>query len=370
MRSSSVRIFNLGGIPVLLHWTFVALFPVFAWMIADQLQASWTFGAFLYVVLVGLIVAHEMAHVLTAARYGYRTRDILLTPLGGIASMERIPEDPGQEAAIAFAGPALNIGLALAVWAYIVFEPRIVFLVDPYALWTWQDAAENGTAFTQFVVWFFKVNAMIVVFNLLPVFPMDGGRLLRAALAATGRSYATATSQAVAVSRVFLVGFVLLGFVAPILWFIAFILWSAGSNEERSVRVRHGLAHLRAGHLLPQEPVGVEPDTPLGDLVPALAEGVQRHFPVLDRRRLVGIVGGADLAAVLSREGGPDQPASAAMRPALTVDARDSLADVTRRLEERRVTVAVILEDGEVAGLVTTDMLGALADRLGPGADA
>lgn len=370
MQSFNLQIMRIRGIPIILHWTFLAVFLLFSWSLASALQAPWPFGILLYGVLIILVVAHEMAHVLTAARYGYRTRDILLTPLGGLASMERIPEDPRQEAAIAFAGPALNIGLALASWIYIVLEPNVVFLVDPYSFWSIDDVIQNETMFQQGVVWFFKINLALAAFNLLPVFPMDGGRLLRAGLAASGRPYAEATSAAVAVSRVFLVGFALLGFYAPMLWLIAFVLWSAGTNEERSVRTRHGLRHLRAAHLLPQEPLGVEPATRLGELIPALAEGGQRHFPVLDRGRLVGIVGGAELAAALAREGGPDLPATAAMRPAFTVDARDSLADINQRLEERRTPVAVILDDGEIAGLVTAEMLATLADRLGPGADA
>ncbi len=369
MRSFTLHIFTIRGIPILLHWSFLAVFLLFSWTLAEALDAPLAFGILLYGLLFAIVAAHELAHALTAARYGYRTRDIMLLPVGGVASLQRIPEDPRQEAAIAFAGPALNLVLAAASFAYIYFS-ETMFYVNPWEFWSVSDILGNDTRFTQTVVWFFKINEALALFNLLPVFPSDGGRLLRAALVGSGRTYPDATATALAVSRVFLLGFVLLGFFSPLLWVVAFVLWSAGAAEARSVRTRHGLRHLRAGHLLPQQMVAVEPGTPLGDLVPTLAAGGQRSFPVLARGALVGIVGERELAGALSRDGGADLPASAVMRPVLTVNALDALAEVNRRLEEHQAPVAVIMDDGEVAGLVTADLLAALADRLGPDVDA
>lgn len=366
------RIATIRRVPIRLHWTFVAFVgAILAADVAAEGVGALPWGLAQFGIIFSTVVLHELAHAVVAQRYGVRVRGITLLPIGGQAMLDRIPESPRQEAAITIAGPALNIVLAAATFAFIYYLPGVEFMVNPFAPFATGDVLANPTLFTRSTVLFFKVNEVLALFNLLPAFPMDGGRLLRAALVASGRSYVAATAQAVAVSRVCLAGFVLWGLVGGhvLLLVIAAFMYFAGRAEEVAVRSRHTLKHLVAGHLLPQEPVAVEPETELGDLVPWLVDGAPRHFPVVARGRVVGLLGHDDLVRGLGREGGAVTTAGAAMRPAVITDPAEPLADIARRLEERGAPAACIVERGRLAGLVSREMLGTLARQLDPAAD-
>lgn len=352
----SMLVARVFGIPLRLHFTLLVVFPLFVWALATQFGQTLTWGAAFYLALFACVTLHELAHCKVAQWYGVRVREIVLLPFGGIASLERIPEEPRKEAAIAIAGPAFNILLAIALYAFMVWVPHIMFidpLSDPRAVF------DNPTPFTQFVASAFLANVMLVVFNLLPAFPTDGGRLLRALLVALRTPYLKATAAAVVVSKLFLGLFVILAFVVPNYWLllIAAVLYIGATGEERAVRTREGLKQLRAGHLLPQRPVGITPDTSLGQVVPLLLADSQLHFPVLERGRLLGVLSHQDLTRAIKREGGSDIPAAAVMRPPVVVSPADSLADIQRHMEERGVSVACILRHGRFAGLVSQDGL-------------
>lgn len=209
------RSYTLGkvaGIDLRVHPTFLLLIPLL--LLSDGPQ-----GLLLGAMLVTIVVLHELGHALAARRVGIPTRDILLTPIGGIASLSRMPSRPQDEIFVTVAGPAVNVVLAsLGYFALLLAGP----VLPPLA----QDL----------LVWFVLENVVLAVFNLIPAFPMDGGRLLRAFLTLRSGDHARATRTAAKVGRVMAVLLGILGFFYnPMLIAIAVFVYFAGAAEEASV---------------------------------------------------------------------------------------------------------------------------------------
>ena len=165
----SWRIGRIAGIDVYVHPTFLLLLAWVAWSHYSEhgSVAEAFYGVVFIIALFGIVVLHELGHALTARRYGIRTRDITLLPIGGVARLERIPEVPSQELAVALAGPAVNVVLAVAIYAGLAVMGGLSSL---------NDVLKGGGGFWQQLFW---VNVSLVVFNMVPAFPMDGGRVLR-----------------------------------------------------------------------------------------------------------------------------------------------------------------------------------------------
>lgn len=214
---------SLFGVRIRIHATFTLLL---AWIVASNTMSGEGTAATIRAVvmtlsLFAIVVMHEFGHVLAARRYGIVTRDIMLLPIGGVASMERLPDDPRQEFVVAIAGPAVNVALALgfAALAFALDRPLAAAGVLEHADWVGQ---------------LFWANVVLAVFNLIPAFPMDGGRALRALLA--GRVGArAATTLAVRLGRVVAVAMGVLGVLYnPMLLLIAVFVWFAGAAEARA----------------------------------------------------------------------------------------------------------------------------------------
>lgn len=221
----SLKLGKLFGIDLYLHGTFWLL-PLF--VLFDSLGGGTGYVAFrlLFVFAVfGCVALHELGHALAAAAYGIRTRDITLYPVGGVASLERMPEKPLQEVAVALAGPAVNVAIAFGLLLGMSFSGMPL---------PWQGAGDVAEMFVQQVL---VANVFLALFNLLPAFPMDGGRVLRALLA-TGMTRLRATQAAVTVSTVVAVGLL----VAGIAWTsfnliaIAAVVWFLGQAELAAIR--------------------------------------------------------------------------------------------------------------------------------------
>ena len=231
----SWRIGRIAGIDVFVHPTFLLLL---VWVVVtnylahdDVMEACR--GLIFILALFGVVVLHELGHALTARRYGIRTRDITLLPIGGMARLERIPEDPWQELVVALAGPAVNV-----VIAGVLF----VGLQLGHGLAPMEEAMRGGGGFLQQMFW---VNVSLVVFNLLPAFPMDGGRVLRALLAMR-LDYVQATQTAAVIGQGVAIIFGFLGLSFNIfLIFIAIFVWVAGAQEAGLVQLKSALGESR-----------------------------------------------------------------------------------------------------------------------------
>ena len=223
----SIRLGRVFGIPVNLHLTFLLLLGLIG---ANQIVQTGTlsaaFGAVGFIVAIFTCVAlHEFGHALAARRFGIRTRDVTLLPFGGLARLERMPRDPVQELWIALAGPAVNVAIAGILGFALVMTGAGQLMLGTPSLF-------GGTFFARLLV----VNVILALFNLLPAFPMDGGRVLRALLAMRF-SYVRATGIAATVGKGMALLFGLLGlFGNPMLIFIAVFVWFGGSAELAMAR--------------------------------------------------------------------------------------------------------------------------------------
>lgn len=221
----SFHLGRLAGIPLRVHYTFLLLL---AWIVFRAFGAGASpLGAMLDTAFVlavfGSVVLHELGHALTARRFGVRTRDIMLLPIGGVASLEHMPRSSREELWIAIAGPLVNLAIAAATFLLLSLFGGVL-------------GGEVGALAQSFLSSLMWANLGLAIFNLIPAFPMDGGRVLRAMLARR-RGYLRATLTAAGIGRVFAIGFGILGlFTNPMLLLVAVFLWAVGRREAAAAR--------------------------------------------------------------------------------------------------------------------------------------
>jgi Zn-dependent protease/CBS domain-containing protein len=345
---------RLGGVDVRVHATF---FLLLGWVLLSGvvsghgLAATVASAAFVLVVF-GVVVLHELGHATMARRFGIATRDITLLPIGGVARLERLPSDPKQELWIALAGPAVNVVLAgmiaLALLVLRVPELRVDWLRDVLGQLLW-------------------LNVLMAGFNLLPAFPLDGGRVLRALLERrTSRVHAT--DLAARLGRWLAFALALFGMVAsPMLVLVAAFVWIGGAAEAARVHVDAALFETRVGDAMVSRFETLSPHAPVAIGVEKVIRTQQRVFPVVDGRRLLGLVGAA---ALLQRaaSGGADDPVATLYRPtADKVGPNDLLRGCFDRLEAVEDGVLPVLEHDELVGILSLDnvlQLAQLRDRV------
>src|ERR1700680_2427030 len=229
----SVNIGSIAGTQVRMHVTFL-MFLIWIWIasyMSGGAEAAWS-GLLFMVLLFLCVLAHEFGHIFTARAFGVATPDVTLLPIGGVARLERIPEEPREEFLIAIAGPAVNVVIALALVALAGAH------LDPGTLGSVDNARIS------MVDRLAIVNLFLAVFNMIPAFPMDGGRVLRALLATRmGYTRATETAAVIGQFAAYLLGFIGL-FFNPLLIFIAVFVYLAASSEAHMVALRavaHGM---------------------------------------------------------------------------------------------------------------------------------
>jgi Zn-dependent protease len=344
----SWKLGEIAGIGVYVHATFLMLigWVALSHFVVEHSAAAAAAGVLFILALFGCVVLHELGHALTARRYGVRTRDITLYPIGGVARLERIPEQPRQELLVALAGPAVNLAIATALWLLLASVGGFV----PFA--------ELDVAKGPFLERLLLVNLFLAGFNLVPAFPMDGGRVLRALLA-TRLSYVRATEVAASVGQVmaFLFGFVGL-FTNPFLVFIALFVWLGASGEAAMAQMRSAFSGLPVSRAMLTEFAALAPGDPLSRAVELTLAGSQSEFPVVEDGRPVGVLRQGDLLAGLSKRG-PEAPVAEFMRRGVeVVDPHEMLDDVFARFQGQETRTLPVVRAGRVVGLLTPENLG------------
>ncbi|EPX78138.1 site-2 protease family protein [Salipiger mucosus] len=342
----SFSIGRLFGSDLRVHATF---FLLLAWVGAGAWAAGGPQAALQNVAFVlalfACVVAHEFGHALMARRYGIKTPDITLLPIGGLARLERMPEKPAQEIAVALAGPAVNI----VIWA---------LLLGFGASTAVEDLADIGTTPGAFLGQLAAVNLFLALFNLLPAFPMDGGRVLRAALA-TRMSRVRATQAAATAGQVmaFLLGFWGLTSGNLVLLLIALFVFFAGTAESRDVANR-AIAHdLAARDAMITSFESLRPEDTLQVAAQTLIRTTQHEFPVLDPEgRLAGFLTRAGLFHAMAEERGA-QPVAEVMEEVPQYPLTTPLETVLDALAQAPA-VAVTDRQGRVLGYVTRENVG------------
>ena len=346
--SWSWRLGKIAGIPVNVHWTFLILI---GWVLIDSWSRSQDpltalAGVMFIVIVFGCIVLHELGHALVARRFGIKTSDITLLPIGGVARLERMPDRPTQELQVALAGPAVNVVIA----AVLYFVVGVGF---PEAT---NDAQKLVRS--QFAQSILAFNVIVVVFNLLPAFPMDGGRVLRSLLAMR-LPYARATRLAASIGQFMAIMFGLAGLSVqnPFLLLIALFVWIGAESEAVMVEERVMLKDVSVRKSMVTEYHTVGLDDTLGHAAELLLSGSQQDFPVVTREgsEFAGVLTRSDLMAGLAR-GGPEARVVDFIKHQIGgVEADSSLADAVRRLREGQSPCLQVLDQGRPVGLLTLE---------------
>ena len=344
----SWRLGSISGIGIFMHWTFLLLI---AWILFAHLgrgddMGKTLEGAGFILAIFACVILHELGHALAARRYGIPTRDITLLPIGGVARLERMPEEPSQELRVALAGPLTS----LAVAALLFSAANLIAGLDGL----YKVKLVGGPLLVK-LMW---VNVALTVFNLLPAFPMDGGRVLRALLA-TRMDYVRATQVAASVGQVMAIAFGFLGFFFN--WFLIFIALFVylGAQEEahmvqvksifRGVPVREAMiTHFRT----------LEEEDPISEAVRELISGDQQDFPVMRGGQVSGILTRRDLVQALA-EGRQAEPVGEVMRPPCgTVDEKDMLESTFQRMQEAGCSAMPVVRGDHIVGIVNLENVG------------
>jgi Zn-dependent protease len=346
----SWRIGRIAGIDLYVHVTFLILvgWVALSHYLARRSAADALTGVVFILCLFGIVVLHELGHALTARRFGIPTRDITLLPIGGVARLERMPEDPKQELLVALAGPAVNVVLAGILFVVLELGGGLV---------AYGEVIQVGGSFLNQLLW---VNVSLAVFNLLPAFPMDGGRVLRALLAMR-TDYLRATQIAAGVGQALAVVFGFVGlFTNPFLVFIALFVWLGAAGEASMVQMRSALGGIPVQKAMITDFRVLAPHDPLGRAVDHVLAGFQQDFPVLEEGRVVGVLTRSDLLSALARRGQEAPVGEVMQRDIETAGPLEMLEGVLGRLQRRRSHTLPVVRNGELVGLVTPENLGEL----------
>ncbi|MCG3118562.1 MAG: putative zinc metalloprotease Rip3 [bacterium] len=344
----SWKIGEYAGIGVFIHATFLLIIVwvgLSHWLAGKTLEAT-VMGLAFIMALFGCVLLHEFGHALMAKKYGIKTRDITLLPIGGVARLERMPDEPKQELWVALAGPAVNVVIAAAlfVWLQITngFEP-----LEKLSL-------TSGSFIERLMV----VNVSLVIFNLIPAFPMDGGRVLRALLA-TKMEYTRATQIAAHIGQGIALIFGFIGlFSNPFLLFIALFVWIGATQEASMVQMKSALGGIPVGRAMLTNFQTLSPHDTLARAVELILRGSQQDFPVVENQKVVGVLTRADLLLALAKASPYAAVAEVMQRDFQAVDFGDMLEATLARLQSCGCHTMPVLRNGQLVGLVTMDNVG------------
>ncbi|RDV12573.1 site-2 protease family protein [Pontibacter diazotrophicus] len=342
----SLNLGRIAGIKILVHWTFALLL---GWVAFTESQRGsdlpTTLLAMGFIITVFFcVVLHELGHALTAQRYGISTKMITLLPIGGVASLERMPQDPKKELMIAVAGPAVNVVIAFILWLVLPsigdsFSEEFFLRITP----------------ANFFYLLLFVNVVLVVFNAIPAFPMDGGRVLRALLAfKLGR--VRATQIAANLGQFLAIIFVFIGFMYnPFLILIgAFVFFGAYSEN---ILVQH-LDYLR-GHSVREGMmtnfVTLAPTETVREALNKLLMGSEHEFVIEEEGKVVGTLTRSQLIQAVKEEQMQLPVVEIMSADVKTFNVQDKLSDAYTELQKTRVPLYPVLENGRLAGVINTD---------------
>jgi stage IV sporulation protein FB len=348
MKSWSFRVATLAGTEVRIHITFLILLAWVGWAAYAVGGSSAALGSVGFIASIFFcVLLHEFGHVTAARYYGIRTPDITLLPIGGVARLERMSRVPREEFVIALCGPLVNVVIALLLLVVMRSSPLLSLEFDPL----------HGSFAQRLLQW----NLLMVAFNMIPAFPMDGGRVLRAALA-MAMDYGQATRVAAAIGQgIAAMGFFIAIFMYhPILLLIALFIYLSAGQEAQMVGEEESTRGLTVGDAMVTDFHTLRDDASLGDAVNVLLKGSQHDFPVVNASgALAGMLTRSALIHALA-EHGKAHPVREVIEPmGETLDPRASLAEAMRALRGSPLPALAVLDAaGRMAGLLTAENIG------------
>ncbi len=363
----SLKVGTVGGIDIKIHFTFIFIVLWAATQGASDrggLRGA-AFATVSVLLLFLCVTLHELGHSLMARRLGVHVKDITLLPIGGVARLETMPEKPSHELLIAAVGPLVNfiIALGLGLALLLIMGARLFFNLGHLA-----RLLMGPDSFLSLVVYLLSANLVLGVFNLIPAFPMDGGRMLRAFLA-VWTTYPRATHIAVRVGQAMAVGLVLFALYDLASFFslilVALFVFTGASYEDQMVQSRAALRELLVRHALPLRPAyAVAPEDTLASVMEMGHTAGQYDFPVVRERILEGILARNDLLAALRRVGGAARVEQSMRRDFPRVSFDDPLLHAQQLIAQSGLTALPVFDQARFLGLITLeDINRAYADR-------
>ena len=366
----SFRIGRLFGIPILIHYSFILVIPLFAWIIGSQITLTTDMLNEIFLVpvdttlittgyipyLLGTIVAfglfagvlvHELAHSLVARKKGIRINSITLMIFGGIATMDEGVPDPKAELPMALVGPIASLFVGLVCSGIVYAVPAVT-----------TNPAIAGVLI--FIFGYLGVlNIILFAFNLLPAFPMDGGRVLRAWLAKRMPLH-RATKIAADIGKGFAIVFGLIGlfFFSPFLILIALFIYIGASMESTAVKYSYLLQDVTVGDMMSSPVISVSPTLPVTQVITMMYSSKHLGFPVVERDTLIGMVTLADVNRMASIDREAMQVRDIMTRDPITLPPTAPVIDALKIMSARNFGRIPIVHDGKILGIVTrTDII-------------
>lgn len=368
----SLKLFTLFRIPVHIHWSFGLIFMYALWIAFSNhfgiIDTVWLLGFF--VSLFGCVLLHEYGHILTARKYGIHTQDIILTPIGGIARLERMPEKPLQEFVVAIAGPMVNVVIAglLFLLGFLVFQN------ERWELFKWflnerlnifaesdemdsviLDSGLDPSGLLMYLPLLLTANIILVVFNLIPAFPMDGGRIVRALLAMRiGRS--KATNIAALIGQGFAILFILYGLYNPESWsltLIGFFVFVTARSENAMVQLDDLLRRFKARDVMRPQFTRLLSTDWMQTPIDLLGQGLERHFLVFDLDgRLAGFLEEDDIQVAQKKRDLSSEVSRYAQKDVEIVHPNESLQYVYFLIRQKGNGIVGIADETGLIGVV------------------
>lgn len=347
---ASLRIARVKGIEIMIHWSlFIILFILSSYFyvssepfgfanLKEPERIAFSILASIFVFIAVLL--HELAHSLIAMKFGVKVKGIMLFIFGGVAMMEKIPKNPKEELAIALAGPLAS--LTIAILSFIV-------------------ALNTAGGISMFFLISAYFNSILTIFNLIPAFPMDGGRVLRS-LIARRTSYSKATKTAAGIGKAIAIAMGIIGFFGVNIWLmlIALFIYLGASEEEKIVTAEDLFSRFSIGDIMTKEVISVSPETKVGDVIDLMFRHKHLGYPVVKDRELVGIVTLKDIMNV-----DPNAKVEEVMsREVLTISPKDRAFEAFKIMSEKGIGRIPVVEDGKLVGIVSRSDLMKIKELL------
>jgi len=339
----SLSLGKILGIHVQIHWTFLILI---GWIVFSNLSVGHSVEQTLWSVLFVLtifvcVTLHEFGHALAARHYGIETQDITLLPIGGVARLVALPEKPMEELVVALAGPAVNLVISMLIYPFLHIAEGAEFSIN-------LRAVDGDT----FLLSLMAVNVWLALFNMIPAFPMDGGRVLRALLSFRIER-AVATRIAATVGQFLAIGFVILGFFGnPFLIFIGFFIFLGAQGEAEHVQTKSALQGYRVADVLMHHFISLQSYLPLQAAVELLLNGQHRNFLIIENDRPVGTLSRNEIVRALAQYG-LQVPLNEVMNTDLQfLQAETPLETAWQKMQQHRIEFAPVMRGQQLAGVI------------------
>lgn len=344
----SLDLGSVTGIKIRVHWTFLLLIP---WIVFLELSRGGNTNSILWslgfvMVLFACVVLHELGHALTARRFKINTRQITLLPIGGVASLESMPEDPKEELLVAIAGPMVNIVIAIIL--YFLFPIGQFFTQDLTELEQLLSSINAGN----FFFYLFSANVMLVLFNLLPAFPMDGGRVLRAILSMKmNRVSATQVAAKLGQAVAFLFFFIGL-FYNPLLILIAIFVYFGAQGENVMIQQLALLKDHKVKEAMMTDITVLHPDDTLERVIDVILSGAERDFVVSDNGEIKGVLLHSDILEAIKKKNTHIRVNQIMRQDYLTISMEEDLTEIYRKVRSKNEQFFPVLQNGQLKGAI------------------